>query len=207
MSLPSIDSTHTPPGRADVRSPCPGLNTLANHGILPHDGRDITPDMLVQAMTSTFHMSEGLARFFANGSRAVASNPLTGKINLDDLNRHNVLEHDASLSRADAGERPGGDNHSFNKTIFDGFMAHYAGMEHTTLEAAAKARHDRFLEGKASDESFRFGAKEYTLSYGETALYLQVLGGAKAARAKVEHVRVFFGKLDEGRVEGVNADS
>ena len=27
-----------PPGRGDQRGPCPGLNALANHNYLPHDG-------------------------------------------------------------------------------------------------------------------------------------------------------------------------
>jgi hypothetical protein len=30
----------------DLRSPCPALNTLANHGYLPHDGKNITPEVL-----------------------------------------------------------------------------------------------------------------------------------------------------------------
>jgi hypothetical protein len=28
------------PVRGDLRSPCPGLNSLANHGFLPRDGRN-----------------------------------------------------------------------------------------------------------------------------------------------------------------------
>ena len=27
-----------PPGAGDLRGPCPGLNALANHGYLPHNG-------------------------------------------------------------------------------------------------------------------------------------------------------------------------
>lgn len=29
------------PGPEDLRSPCPALNSMANHGILPRDGRNI----------------------------------------------------------------------------------------------------------------------------------------------------------------------
>jgi hypothetical protein len=32
-----------------VRSPCPGLNSMANHGFLPRDGRNISIPVLVKA--------------------------------------------------------------------------------------------------------------------------------------------------------------
>ena len=39
-----------PPGPTDQRSPCPALNTLANHGLLPRDGKDVpTADIRFQA--------------------------------------------------------------------------------------------------------------------------------------------------------------
>ncbi|KAK1246486.1 hypothetical protein MKX08_000288 [Trichoderma sp. CBMAI-0020] len=31
-----------PPGPEDSRGPCPALNSLANHGFLPHSGKNIT---------------------------------------------------------------------------------------------------------------------------------------------------------------------
>lgn len=40
-------TTWSPPGPGDVRSPCPAMNSLANHGFLPHDGKGITvPDVI-----------------------------------------------------------------------------------------------------------------------------------------------------------------
>jgi hypothetical protein len=32
---------YVPPKQGDSRSPCPALNAMANHGILPHDGNSI----------------------------------------------------------------------------------------------------------------------------------------------------------------------
>jgi hypothetical protein len=34
----SGDHAFLPPGAGDLRGPCPGLNALANHGYLSHDG-------------------------------------------------------------------------------------------------------------------------------------------------------------------------
>lgn len=43
-------TTRTPPGPGDLRSPCPGLNSLANHGFLPHDGKGMTIPVLVKGL-------------------------------------------------------------------------------------------------------------------------------------------------------------
>lgn len=48
-----------------------------------------------------------------------------GTFDLDDLNAHNFIEHDGSISRAAYGIT--GDAHSFNQTLFDEYMAAYAG--------------------------------------------------------------------------------
>jgi hypothetical protein len=39
-----------PPGSGDVRSQCPGLNTFANHGILPRKVKGLTIPILIQAL-------------------------------------------------------------------------------------------------------------------------------------------------------------
>ena len=39
-----------PPVSGEVRSPCPALNSLANHGIINHDGKDLEVPALVKAM-------------------------------------------------------------------------------------------------------------------------------------------------------------
>ncbi|KIK68713.1 hypothetical protein GYMLUDRAFT_36202 [Collybiopsis luxurians FD-317 M1] len=38
------------PGEDDLRSPCPGMNILANHGFLPRDGRNVTIPMTLKAI-------------------------------------------------------------------------------------------------------------------------------------------------------------
>jgi hypothetical protein len=41
---------YQPPGPNDSRSPCPALNALANHGYLPRDGKNISPDVLQRVL-------------------------------------------------------------------------------------------------------------------------------------------------------------
>jgi hypothetical protein len=86
-----------PPGPGDVRAPCPMLNTLANHGFLPHDGKNITQEDTVYALAAALNVNETLANFLHES--AVTTNPIANSttFSLDDLSRHNILEHDASL--------------------------------------------------------------------------------------------------------------
>lgn len=84
-------------GGCIARGPCPGLNTLANHGYLPPSGRNITRAMLADAMLEGFNIDKADAVILF--SQAVRTNPqpLARTFDLDTLGREGVLEHDFSL--------------------------------------------------------------------------------------------------------------
>ena len=134
-------STWSPPGPGDVRSPCPGLNTLANHGFLPHDGKGITIPILIQALDYGMNVGADFATVIgAAGILSVPNDLLATSFDLNDVDEHNFpIEHDASLSRADYNLN-GGNNYSFNQSIFDTVLAYYDGMENTSIPVAAKAK-------------------------------------------------------------------
>jgi hypothetical protein len=74
------------------------LNAMANHGILPRDGKRISYRQLRDAIVNTYNLSytasEAItdsAFWFANGRDWV---------NVSDLCTHNVIEHDGSFTRA-----------------------------------------------------------------------------------------------------------
>ncbi|KAK3381786.1 Chloroperoxidase [Podospora didyma] len=56
--------TYCPAKPGDVRGPCPMINTLANHGYLPRDGRNVTAGELVSAMHNVAGLSWPLATVF-----------------------------------------------------------------------------------------------------------------------------------------------
>jgi len=134
-------STWSPPGPGDVRSPCPGLNSLANHGFLPRSGKGLTIPILIQALNDGMNVGADFATVIGGaGLLSVPSNLLATSFDLDNLDEHNFpIEHDASLSRADYFEN-NGDNYSFNQTIFDTVLAYYDGMNETSIPVAAKAK-------------------------------------------------------------------
>ncbi|CAE6424661.1 unnamed protein product [Rhizoctonia solani] len=127
-----------PPTAGDKRGPCPGLNALANHGYLPHNG--VTPlTQAIEATNKVFGMGIDLGTVLSVYSRIVNAavydgNPLTlqwsiggspGGLVLPPLlsapqglsGSHNKYEGDASATRADA-YMNNGDASSLNLTYF-----------------------------------------------------------------------------------------
>ncbi|KAF7303082.1 hypothetical protein MKEN_01271700 [Mycena kentingensis (nom. inval.)] len=83
------------PTASDSRSPCPGLNTLANHDILARDGRNISHSMLVSVFEKFLNFEESFAIGIANASNFFLR--ADGTFDLHDSAVHGVIEHDASL--------------------------------------------------------------------------------------------------------------
>lgn len=179
-----------PPVSGDVRSPCPGLNALANHNIIPHSGKNLTPEILVPAITAAYNISPGLATFLAKGGVKTSPNPSSGSFDLDNLGRHNLIEHDASLSRSDFGVT--GDDDSFRPEIFDTVLRYFEPKGNVTIPAAAAARYHRILTEKKRDPSFDLSVKHKFLSYGETALYLLTMVDPETGATPTEFVRILF---------------
>lgn len=104
------------PGPKDSRAPCPGLNAMANHGILPHDGKNITMAELEKALQTTFNFSPSLTKATAG---SIAKTFGRNAIDLGDLSYHNIIEHDASFLRWDAAQEPNQGNPSLHGELIN----------------------------------------------------------------------------------------
>lgn len=80
-----------------VRAPCPMLNSLANHGYLPHDGKNITQDVTIDALKTALNINQTLGLFLHQAATTTNPTPNATTFSLDNLSRHGILEHDASL--------------------------------------------------------------------------------------------------------------
>lgn len=56
-----------------ARAPCPGLNTLANHGYINRDGRGVTGQEMQQAFLDAFGLSFGITAAGAANAMAQVS--------------------------------------------------------------------------------------------------------------------------------------
>lgn len=73
------------------------LNTLANHGFLPHSGKDISKEVGANALFEALNMNKTLSEFLFDFALTTNPKPNATTFSLNDLGNHNVLEHDASL--------------------------------------------------------------------------------------------------------------
>ncbi|KZV87158.1 Cloroperoxidase [Exidia glandulosa HHB12029] len=147
-----------PPGPNDIRSPCPGLNTLANHGYLPRDGRNIHISDIVTAMDQHLGIASdfGLVQVAGAAVRGAFSFLSDGGLGLESFdaltNSHNQIEHDASFTRDDLAF---GSNVIKNTTQIESMIAHSEDGVTLTVEQIADARHARLKDSFSRNPSPR----------------------------------------------------
>ncbi|KAH7129935.1 Chloroperoxidase [Dactylonectria estremocensis] len=173
------------PTESDRRSPCPMVNSLANHGYLPRDGLNISLADLIVAFTDAVNLDPAATTLV--GQKAV----LTGNnvtFDLDNLAKHGVIEHDGSLSRNDIYL---GDNLGFNETIWSSVRSHF-NQSTIPIATAAAARKARLQAAAAANPHFSMSASDAQFSFIETALYLSIFGSVTDGNAVTEWVRIMF---------------
>ncbi|KAF7362512.1 hypothetical protein MVEN_00599000 [Mycena venus] len=176
------------PKATDVRSPCPGLNTLANHGYLPRDGRNISIPMMVQAALDGFNV--GVDAILQAAKFGLLSTDDLMTLNLDALKLHNLIEHDASLSRNDLAVT--GDNLHFNETIFTTLANSNPGVDYYDPTSAGQVQHDRLAISLATNPNITNTAKEFIVRTRESSFYLSVMGNPLTGVAPKQFVNIFF---------------
>lgn len=164
------------------------MNTLANHGYLPHDGRNLTQDAVVSALKNGINFDEGLGTLMFQMAVPVNPEPNATFFTLDQLNQHNVLEHDASLSRSDAFF---GNNHVFNETVFETSIKYWSG-EILDANQLAMSKVFRQVESKAFNPEYTFSTTTEAFSLGELAAPIIVFGDHASSTVNRTLVEYFF---------------
>ncbi|KAK4214955.1 chloroperoxidase-like protein [Rhypophila decipiens] len=183
------DHHHQKPGPGDYRSPCPMLNTLANHNYIPRSGRNISIDQIVNGIDEALNLEPAGIRPVAELASTTSTTGIPGTMNLNDLAKHGVIEHDGSLSRQDVSL---GDNLNFDPKIFAPVAEILFANETISIATAAQARGARLLAAAAANPQFNFTAREDGFSLLEAALILSVFGDRVEGNAKSKWVDIFF---------------
>jgi len=177
------------PGPNDGRSPCPALNTLANHGYLPRDGNNIPPDV----MQFVFQEKLGLSWIAAKSLVYVAYKKAAknGLLSLADLNYHgpDSIEHDASLSRLDAALS---DNQQgkLNQEHFNTLLSFSKDGKFLTTDDVAAARLHFTADSKANNPQVLWNKDIERRAWAEASILLHVLG--RHGRISIEDAKTFF---------------
>lgn len=142
------------PGPDDSRGPCPMLNSLANHGYINHDGRNIKKQDLINALFMHVGIMESavetaMLNAFTLCAFTTGSDCGTTLANLTLLALPHAFEHEHSFSREDykmkyiAGPDDHSDNANFNQTIFDDSLAVLQNSSHMTIQQMNQVRLQR----------------------------------------------------------------
>ena len=94
------------PIAGEVRTPCPMLNALANHGFINRAGKNITRDILKPVLMDVIGFDEEVADILFDAGRDTTGNPENDHFDFADVNVHGpppLLEHDGSLRYAGVG--------------------------------------------------------------------------------------------------------
>jgi len=98
---------YIPPKEGDSRCSCPALNAMANHGILPRDGKNIKFTELNRLVRATYNFSPTFCYFVPEyAANMLKRSYRKDTFDLKDLDLHNGIEHDASLCREDSALEP-----------------------------------------------------------------------------------------------------
>jgi hypothetical protein len=163
------------PQSGDLRSPCPGLNILANHGHLPRNGRGYTREMITTAFKEVYNIGEDIAKFLLDETFAMGLNDTESTLTLQSIGRHsnpqNLIEHDGSMGHMDfalAGNVTTVDERLVEKLV--SFSAENQVLNFTQL---IEYRKWRWLDAIATNPQIDFGERPQFLASTEAALLFQ----------------------------------
>ena len=164
------------PTTSEERSPCPMLNSLANHDYIPRSGKNIPVEQLIQVLINVTKLDRKIAKTLATDAFKVV-----GKIeeneqvfNLKDLVK---FDHDGSLTRQNS---QGGkvDSVKLDIRLIDELLRNVDTDGYLTLNGIQKARQNRVAMSKKEPE-FAISIKSWIISHGETIFLTGVLGNER----------------------------
>ncbi|KAJ7235150.1 Chloroperoxidase [Mycena haematopus] len=176
--------TFVPPGEGDSRSACPGLNALANHGILPHDGRNIKFTDMTTTVRTTFNFAPTFSNFVPHYLADVLhKNYNKDMCDLADVSLHNGIEHDASLTRQDFKYEP--DQGKPYLPFIEDLLSSATGKDQDGTRMLTAADLSRFsskrrAESRATNPDFTLDEFHKLFGSANTSTLLAIFGGRVA---------------------------
>ncbi|GLB39248.1 putative peroxidase, family 2 [Lyophyllum shimeji] len=217
IPLPEPGHPFIPPRRGDQRGPCPGLNTLANHGYLPRNGI-ASFEQIVSAVTRGFNMDYDLASGLTAFGMLARGNPYINKLSIGldtplipplpgkidgpitrGLAAHGRFEGDVSMTRQDFAI---GDNIHFQRELFAQLLdlvAQYGDNSTVTGPRSVVNRRvmeefkfKRFVDSQAADKKLEYHIGRVLLSYGEAAFTLNFFANGTDGILSTSTMTSFF---------------
>jgi hypothetical protein len=168
-----------------IRTPCPAINAMLNHGYLPRDGRNISSAQMRTALEVWYNSGDSLSDFFLS---VFPKDPNEPK-DLDFLSTHGIVEQDASLVHADVffKKDPAAVDEALAKDLLS--RANENGL--LTKKEIVRTRKEREAALKERTGS-GLGLKENFLQFCQSSALLRIFGDYDKKEISVEHARAFM---------------
>jgi len=198
-------------GHSKSRSPCPFLNSCANHGILPNDGKNIRLEVFARLLKKA-GVADKLASTLVDQIKKIAvtnngkdSTRPVDAIDLADLIPHGLIEHDLSISRWDVVTPAAGDNFADGKLMgkliaFTSKFATDNGNDGKTITLSSLGAWHNERKRLELEERKHTPASDFRTKFlcaGEAFLLLNVLGRDGQISVKDANTFLFHEKFPE----------
>lgn len=199
-------------GPDDLRSPCPIVNSLANHGLIARDGRNITASSLKAALSQIglgFDTAGGLVKIaFQDHIDPPAGEPPStpnfglrdanqvnedgeAVLNLDQLGRPHAIEHDVSVTRQD---RALGDYVHLNPDLYQRFLQSSSNGSSFSIPDVGKYRKKRYDEQKRENPELGLNKRMHYIACAEMGGIMCVFGKGALYHVPKEYMEAVFGE-------------
>ncbi|TFL01755.1 Chloroperoxidase [Pterulicium gracile] len=190
--IPDAAHPFIAPRPNDLRGPCPGLNTLANHGYLPRNGI-ATVAQLTQASQEGFNLGYDFARAVSSLAVLTRGNPFLNLVSIGGasprlipplpgaidgtpggLSKHGRFEGDVSMTRRDAAL---GDPGALDIGMLDDFLSYVDRLgdgDVVTQSVLNEYRFHRFQDSLARNPKLVYQVGRHGFSYGEGGFILNL---------------------------------
>ncbi|KAK7049805.1 hypothetical protein VNI00_005235 [Paramarasmius palmivorus] len=189
---------YIPPKEGDSRSACPALNAMANHGIFPRDGKNITFKELSAKVHETYNFAPSFCFFVPNYAAGFLKRDYNkDKFDLEELSLHNAIEHDGSVTREDAHFNP--DQSKPHVPFVEELLASATGKDADgkpllTIDDISRYTAKRRADSQANNPEFTLATVHKFFGSSNNATMIRIFGG------KVDDLRAML--IDERIPEG-----
>lgn len=205
QDFPPAGNEWQAPGDGDVRSSCPFINTLANHGLINRSGKDVDLFEMVTILSETFDGAPPLFQFLADLAVSLNFTSVDEdgivRMDIDELHAHNKMEHDASFFRADFffGEE---ESKLVDLGLLDALLSANPDSDVLTKEELMTFQYNRILDSRSNNPEVNINEGQGTSFSAQATLFLTLGQDPNLASVQKDRIDelIRFERLPQGYV-------
>ncbi|KAF7328405.1 Cloroperoxidase [Mycena venus] len=214
--IPDAAHPFIAPGPNDQRGPCPGMNTLANHGYIPRNGI-ATFEEITLAMAEAYNLEINFGAFLVAANMLLRGNPFVNKISIGGVSplvpplpgnigsnvtgglaKHGGFEGDASITRADVHI---GDNRNFQDILYDLDLLYLGKFGDNgpdgnntvfNIPTIIAIKQHNIQMNQAADPEFHFTPTRFAAAFTEISFFLDIFANGTTKQSSISTIGSFL---------------